>query len=110
MISVKGSLCVCTNSISLISIMLSRLRMTVEECISEYQSLGEQVFGHPRPLNIGGFPWHKFDYRVLESVIQDVTARYGDKNEFDDAVPFSSNEAFCRTYVTPRCPLMGGGY
>lgn len=84
--------------------------MTVEECISEYQRLSKQVFGHPRPLNIGGFPWHKFDYRVLESVIQDVTARYGDKSEFDDGVPFSSNEDFCRTYVNPRYSFMSGGY
>ena len=98
MISVKGSLCVHTYLISLISIMLSRLRMTVEECISEYRSLGEQIFGHPRPLNIGGFPWPKFNQKVLKSVIQDVTARYDDKkSEFKHDVTFPSNEDFCRT-------------
>ena len=83
--------------------------MTVEECISEYQSLGAQVFGNPRPFSFGGIPWYKFDYRVLESVIQDVTARYGDKLEIGDEVPFSSNEDFCRTYVNPRYPFMSGG-
>ena len=56
--------------------MLSRLRMTVDECIEEYKTLGKKIFGHPRRMAIGGFPWHRFSARVLKGVIRDVTLRY----------------------------------
>lgn len=79
----------------LISIMLSRLRMSVDECIAEYKSLGQKVFGHPRPLCKGGFPWHKFDCKALEEVVESVTARYGEESEF--GIDFRSDEDFMRT-------------
>lgn len=84
-------------STRLISIMLSRFRMTVDECIAEYKSLGNKVFGHPRPFNKGGFPWHKFDYRVLETVIKDVTKRFGEEKEWEHHFPLE--EDLCRTWV-----------
>ncbi|KAI4118207.1 MAG: hypothetical protein LQ338_007440 [Usnochroma carphineum] len=87
-----------TSTGGLISIMLSRLRMTVDDCIMEYKSLGQKVFGNPRPLAFGAVMWHKFDYRVLEAVIQDVTARHSEKNEIDE-LDFPSDEDFCRTVV-----------
>ena len=75
--------------------MLSRLRMSVDECIEEYKSLGQKVFGHPRPFCKGGFPWHKFDHKALEEAVQTVTARYGEESEF--GIIFPSNEDLCRT-------------
>ena len=56
--------------------MLSRLRMTVDDCIEEYKTLGEKIFGHPRRMAKGGFPWHRFSAKVLEDVIRDVTSRH----------------------------------
>ena len=56
--------------------MLSRLRMTVDDCLKEYKTLGERIFGHPRRMAKGGFPWHRFSARVLEDVIRDVTSRH----------------------------------
>lgn len=87
-----------TSTGGLIAIMLSRLRMTVDDCISEYKTLGQKIFGKPRPLAFGAVMWHKFDYRVLEAVIQSVTSRHCEKNEVDELV-FPSDEDLCRTVV-----------
>ena len=56
--------------------MLSRFRMTVDDCIEEYKSLGNKIFGHPRRMARGGFPWHRFNARVFEEVIRDVDSRH----------------------------------
>ena len=64
--------------------MLSRLRMTVDDCIEEYKSLGNKVFGHPRRMARGGFPWYRFNANILEKVIRDVTERHNmDSNVFE---------------------------
>ena len=67
----------------LIAIMLSRLRMTVDDCIREYKALGDKIFGHPRPIPTGGTMWHKFDCKIFERVIRDVTARYSERSQFE---------------------------
>ncbi len=56
--------------------------MSVDDCINEYETLGEKVFGHPRPFAKGALLWHKFDAKVLEEVIKDVTARHAEQREF----------------------------
>lgn len=76
--------------------MLSRFRMTVDDCIKEYQTLGAKVFGHPRPLAKGAILWHKFDYRTLEAVIKDVTQRYSEPGEFGGN--YAMNEDVCKWY------------
>ena len=86
-----------TSTGGLISIMLSRLRMTVDDCINEYITLGQKVFGNPRPLAFGAVMWHKFNHRDLEDVIKDVTRRHSEKSELDALFP--SHEDFCRTIV-----------
>lgn len=86
-----------TSTGGLISIMLSRLRMSVDECIEEYKSLGQRVFGHPRPLSLKGLIWHKYNHKVLEEVVRSVTARYKEESEFE--VGFPSAEELCRTIV-----------
>lgn len=64
--------------------MLSRLRMSVDECLQEYETLGGKIFGHPRPLSNKGLLWHKFDHKKLEKAIKEVTAKYdGQPNEFE---------------------------
>lgn len=88
-----------TSTGGLISIMLSRLRMTVDDCIREYKTLGQKIFGHPRPLAFGAILWHKFDYRVLERVLQDAITRHSDGSEEYEA-EFPSDEDLCRTLVT----------
>lgn len=75
--------------------MLSRFRMTVDDCIVEYKVLGERIFGHPRPMAIGGIFWNKFNAQVLEQVIKDVTSRH--KEARDVKALFPSDEDLCRT-------------
>jgi calcium-independent phospholipase A2-gamma len=57
--------------------MLGRMRMPVDKCIAEYQSLGKVVFGKPR-----GVPHeHMFDAAVLEEQAKQVVKKYlGDEN------------------------------
>lgn len=74
--------------------MLSRFRMTVDDCIEEYKTLGAKVFGNPRPLAKGAIMWHKFDYRTLESAIKEVTQRYNELAEFRDS--YEMDEDVCR--------------
>lgn len=87
-----------TSTGGLISIMLSRLRMTVDNCIDEYKCLGEKVFGNPRPMALkGAILWHKFSAQALEQVIKDVTSRHSEAREFEATFP--SDEDLCRTVV-----------
>jgi len=84
---------------SLISIMLSRLRMTVEDCIKEYKDLGGKIFGHPRLLPNKGIVWHKFNSDKLHAVIEDVVQRNHTKiiNQIRHMYP--SDEDLCKTWV-----------
>ena len=75
--------------------MLSRFRMTVDDCIDEYKTLGAKIFGHPRPFAKGALIYHKFDYRVLEAVIKDVTSRNSERVEYN-TIDFPSDEELCR--------------
>jgi hypothetical protein len=85
----------------LIAIMLSRLRMSVDDCIHEYLELGGKVFGKPRHLYALVLPvWRfkrtKYDADVLKKVIEDVANRHGRR---DDAKLFESEEGLCQTLV-----------
>lgn len=71
--------------------------MTVEDCITVYKRLGDQIFGHPRPLAKGAILWHKFDSKVLEEVIKDVTLCHSPNSEHGTKYP--SPEDLCRTWV-----------
>ena len=80
----------------LISIMLSRFRMSVNDCIDEYKFLGGRVFAHPRLLATGALLWHKFSWKDLEDVIQNVTDRrcfHG----LSFGLRFDMDPDFCRT-------------
>ena len=84
----------------LISIMLSRLRMTVDECIDEYKTLGDKVFGHPRVVSSGGVLWHKLDCKVFEKVIRDVTEKHSIKSTFESTYAMDRlDQDMCQWYV-----------
>ena len=63
--------------------MLQRFRMTVDECIQEYKTLGGDVFGNPR-LPVINRLQPKFDEKILERVIKDVCKRRGEVPDWDD--------------------------
>lgn len=55
--------------------MLSRFRMTVDECIREYEILGEMVFRYPRELSLKGLNHPKFYPESFVKALKDVTRR-----------------------------------
>ncbi|KAB5516989.1 acyl transferase/acyl hydrolase/lysophospholipase [Coniochaeta sp. 2T2.1] len=66
-----------TSTGGIIALMLGRMRMPVNKCITEYQELGSVVFGTPR----GGLHEYMFDARVLEAQTKKVVKKYlGDEN------------------------------
>ena len=84
---------------SLIAIMLGRLRMTVNDCIAEFQDLGEKVFGHPR-LALPGLtaimPRDKYDHIELEKAIKDIVRKQGPEF-YSDTLFRQPNDTMCRT-------------
>lgn len=67
---------------SLIAIMLGRLRMTVPDCIAEYKTLGQEVFGKPRmvfTLRYGVGDRFKYNAANLEKVFRSVAERRSER-------------------------------
>ena len=65
---------------SLIAIMLGRLRMTVADCLQEYQHLAGKGFGSPNIFCEMNIPLPlvsrtKYSPKGLEAVLSDVIAR-----------------------------------
>jgi len=85
----------------LIAIMLGRLRMNIDDCISEYETLGEKVFGHSRYFHLRSplfWPRNKYSAEALHNIIVDVVRRHVPKvAEFPGGRNFASDENRCRT-------------
>jgi hypothetical protein len=79
--------------------MLSRLRMSVDEAIEEYERLAGFIFGHPRIFSIRGpipFPRDKYSSkRVVEVVQHVVLSRLCGTSMGQDL--FASHERMCKT-------------
>ena len=62
-----------TSTGGLIAIMLGRLQMTVDECISAYTSLSDKVFEKKsHRINIKGKIQGRFDSSALEEAVKDI--------------------------------------
>ena len=90
-----------TSTGGLISIMLGRLRMNVDDCIEEYRTLGKEVFGHSRLFHLRSFPcfWprEKYNHKTLEGVIQGLIDRRIPKiGGFPGGKTFAFDENRCR--------------
>ena len=77
--------------------------MNIDDCISEYETLGEKIFARPRWFHIRSPLFcirSKYDAKVLETVMEDLVSRRvaggadnpGGKN-------FAHDENRCRVYV-----------
>jgi hypothetical protein len=76
----------------LIALMLGRLKMSVDECLEAYQTLGDSIFGHPRWRHIRQFkipflwwPRSKYNKQKFEDVIQGFVNRYEPRRVGDPA-------------------------
>ncbi|KAI4187159.1 MAG: hypothetical protein L6R41_002986 [Letrouitia leprolyta] len=78
--------------------MLSRLRVTVADSLAEYSTLCQKVFGASRPFSSGLFPRTKYNYKILESALQDIITRRG-LDCVDGVQNFRSDEDLCKTKV-----------
>ena len=92
-----------TSTGGLIAIMLGRLRMNIDDCIADYETLGGDVFGHPRWFHLRSplwWPRDKYNHKVLETVIKDVVKHRAPRIEtFPGGQNFSFDENRCRTVV-----------
>ena len=77
--------------------------MTVPDCISEYRSLGQEVFGKPRlftTLRFGVGNRTKYKAARLERVFKDVTKRRNEQPEPSETygkITFPSGRGLCTT-------------
>jgi hypothetical protein len=90
-----------TSTGGLIAIMLGRLRMSVDECITEYLTLSAGIFTriHHSSVNWKGEVQGRFDHTALrlENGIKDLLRRRNlDENALFKEAP---NEQKCRTFV-----------
>ena len=89
-----------TSTGGLISIMLGRLRMNIDDCISDYEDLGSKVFGYSRWIHCRSlllWPREKYDCRVLENVVNEVVhKRVSKAANFPGGTAFAFDEQRCR--------------
>jgi hypothetical protein len=90
-----------TSTGGLISIMLGRLRMSVEDCMQEYEKLSGDIFGHPRWTSVRGpIPWprDKYDGETIQRAVEDViNRRMSPAERKAGAGNFNSPPGLCRT-------------
>ena len=82
--------------------MLGRFRMTVPDCIQEYESLGQEIFGKPRFFTAKNFAVgnrHKYKAANLEKLFKNVIKRRNERTdgEFFGKITFPYPRGLCTT-------------
>ncbi|KAL8331020.1 hypothetical protein RB593_001801 [Gaeumannomyces tritici] len=91
------------------------LRMPVDDCIEEYKTLGDRMFGNPRRSYQGGWQGlvskkNKSATIPLEEAIQDVIRRCGKiSGDQEGAMTFKSPTGLCRAIVLAGREVASGG-
>ena len=92
-----------TSTGGLIGIMLGRLRMNIDDCVSDYEKLGDKVFGRSRWFHLRSpfwFPRDKYNHHNLEHAVKEVVAQKIPKiAKFPGGQNFAFDENRCRTVV-----------
>ena len=87
--------------------MIGRLRMNIDDCIRDYETLGGKVFGHSRWFHLRTLPpffflREKYNHKVLQEVVQDVVRQRIPKvSDFPGGQNFAFDENRCRVYAWP---------
>ena len=100
--------CVSTNEdidpqCRLVAIMTGRFRMTVPDCMSEFQNFGQQILGRPRfitALSFGLGNRYKYSTARLDLVLKDMTKRRAEipaPEHMISRISFPSGQGLCRT-------------
>ena len=87
-----------TSTGGLIAIMLGRLHMTIDECIKQYEAIGERVFSK-RPPALG-----KLLRGMVNSPFYNIETLQEEIRKALDAKGIAREEAFRETGV-PRCKV-----
>jgi hypothetical protein len=81
--------------------MLSRWRMSVKECIEQYEIVGEEIFGSKWRLSVLGFPQSKHSkkplIRAIESLVDKRTAKSPEQSPDTKYQKFPGPPDLCRT-------------
>ena len=90
-----------TSTGGLISIMLGRLSMSVDECLEAFEILSDRVFGNPRWFHFQnlGFGRSKYNPKILEEVIKEIIKQRDVKNGQSSTKLQQPNEDMGRMYV-----------
>ncbi|KAI0406026.1 acyl transferase/acyl hydrolase/lysophospholipase [Xylaria palmicola] len=91
-----------TSTGALIAILLSRFRMTVEDCLREYETMAGTIFGYPRVFHQMNalVPLKKYPTKHLEKAIKEVIDRRVQVRLEDDREPLFQTEIdTCRGVV-----------
>lgn len=76
--------------------------MTVTDCLEEYRTLGDRVFGSPRHVHrLKPIPdavkWDKFSAETLKEVFKDFTYRRAEERDpFSGPVTFPTRPGVCK--------------
>jgi hypothetical protein len=78
--------------------MLSRLRMPVEDCIGEYQRLGETIFGQSRRQRLKSSPFGSIQRNTakLQELLREMVETKKSR-ESEEVAHFASSPDSCRT-------------
>ncbi|KAF1977176.1 FabD/lysophospholipase-like protein [Bimuria novae-zelandiae CBS 107.79] len=103
---------------SLIAMMLSRFRMTVMDCLNEYERMSNRIFGRPRWFSQRNLMipwWTKYSAAAMEKAFEEVTIRRSSRRERqaldsqNHADPkFETTHGTCSTFATTIRRSTGG--
>ena len=77
--------------------------MNIDDCIGEYETLGEKIFARPRWFHMRSPLFcirSKYNAKVLETVLEDVVSRrVSGGADFPGGKNFAYDEDRCRVYA-----------
>lgn len=92
-----------TGTGGIVAIFLSRLRMSVKECLKNFESMASMIFEHERRISIVGFPRAKYSKHTLERAIEIIISGKTPIHSISEALPkfkmLPSPSDLCRTIV-----------
>ena len=89
----------------IVAIILTRLRMSIEDCIADYKGLLFEMFRHPRPsLGRGVFSKRqpKYGREPIHKALQSVEARFTGLNKEKRRNGLEMDPVQCKRYATER--------